>query len=451
MFDLAVKNGIIVTENTSFKGTLTVKDGKVTAILSPEQECEAKEILDAEGKYILPGLIDAHVHGGHGDPDRETLYNASCAAAAGGITTILEQPLSTPSTVTVEAYDNKHKEAAANCVVDYGLWGGLVPGHIDDIEGMFAAGGQAFKSFMCRCSNYPMADDGTLLKGMQKIGELGGLVAVHAENDTLIQQLVDDFNAAGKKDAEAFLESHPVYSELEAIKRFIFIASQAPECRAHIVHVSIPQGIRAVKQARTEGINITAETCPQYLGLCEDDLYRLGGVAKCDPPVRKKKLVDELWELVIDGSVDMIASDHSPHPFNRKVVDKDNFPYASEGVTGLQTMLAVLLTEGVHRRGMSLCRLVQLTSANVARRFGLYHQKGRLDIGCDADFVILDLNREWTCNAANMHYLNKHTPFDGRVFKGYVEKTFVRGTLICQDNAIKVDKGFGDFIKMSMA
>ena len=152
MFDLAVKNGIIVTENTSFKGTLAIKDGKVGAILSPDQEFKAKETLDAEGRYILPGLIDAHVHGGHGDPDRETLYNASCAAAAGGVTTILEQPLSTPSTVTVEAYDNKHKEAAANCVVDYGLWGGLVPGHIDDIEGMFAAGGQAFKSFMCRCS-----------------------------------------------------------------------------------------------------------------------------------------------------------------------------------------------------------------------------------------------------------------------------------------------------------
>ncbi|MBP1927353.1 allantoinase [Sedimentibacter acidaminivorans] len=450
MYDLIVKNGKIVTEKNEFLGMLAIKDGKVAAILDNETQVDAKEIVDANGKYVLPGMIDAHVHGGHGDPNRETLYNASLAAAAGGITTILEQPLSTPSTVTLEAFNNKYIEANEKCVVDFGLWGGLVPGHIDDIEDMFNAGGQAFKSFMCRCSNYPMTDDGTLLKGMKTIGELGGLVAVHAENDTLIQQLVDDFNSINRKEAYAFIESHPVYSELEAIERFIFIAKQAPKCRAHIVHVSIPQGIKAVKKAQTEGVNITAETCPQYLGLCEDDLYELGGIAKCDPPVRPRELVEELWKLVIDGTVDMIASDHSPHPFERKVVDKDNFPFASEGVTGLQTMFPVILTGGVHERNMSLSRAVEICSSNVARRFGLYPQKGNLDVGSDADFIILDLDKEWVCKAENMHYLNKHTPFDGRTFKGYIEKTYVRGTLVCENNELKVQPGFGEFIKLNM-
>jgi allantoinase len=449
-FDVLVKSGTIVTSEKTFAGNLAVKDGKVVAILEPGIEVEADKVYDASGKYVLPGAIDPHVHGGHGDPHRETLYNASAAAAAGGITTILEQPLSNPSTVTLEAFNNKHKEADEKCVIDYGLWGGLVPGHFDDLEDLYNSGGQAFKSFMCRCSNYPMTDDGTLLKGMKKIAEWGGLVAVHAENDTLIQQLVDDFREEGKNDVEAFIDSHPVYSELEAIERFIFIARQAPGCKAHIVHMSIPQGAAAVRAAKDEGIDITVETCPQYLGLNEDDLREMGGVAKCDPPVRSKKLVDELWNYVIDGTVDMLASDHSPHPFDRKVVEADNFSYASEGVTGLQTMMPVAITEGVHKRGMSLNRLVEISSLNPAKRFGLFPRKGTLLVGSDADFIILDLNKEWVCKAEEMHYLNKHTPFSGRTFKGLIEKTFVRGNLVCDNNEIKVEPGFGEFVPLKI-
>lgn len=449
-FDLVVKNGKIVTPNEIIEADLAVRDGKVAAIYMGELEVEAERIVDVSGKYVLPGGVDPHVHGGHGDPDRETLYNASMAAAAGGITTILEQPLSTPSTVTLKAYQDKLKEADKSCVVDFGLWGGLVPDHLNDLEDLYKAGGQAFKSFMCRCSNYPMADDGTLLKGMKRIGEWGGLVAVHAENDTLIYQLVEEFEREGKKDVDAFIESHPVYSELEAIERFIFIARQAPECKAHVVHMSIPQGAETIKKAKTEGIDITAETCPQYLALNEDNLREIGGVAKCDPPVRSQELVDELWKYVIDGTIDMLASDHSPHPFEKKVVPKDDFGKASEGVTGLQTMLPVAITEGVHKRGMSLNRLVEISSMNPAKRFGLYPKKGTLSVGSDADFIILDLDKEWICKAEDMHYLNKHTPFDGRIFRGYIEKTFVRGMLVCENNEIQVEAGFGKFVPLKI-
>ncbi len=449
-FDLIVKGGKIVTPNEIIEATLAVKDGKIAGIIQEDINVEANKTIDVSGKYVLPGAVDPHVHGGHGDPDRETLYNASMSAAAGGITTILEQPLSNPSTVTLKAFQNKFKEADEQCVVDFGLWGGLVPGHFEDLEDLYKAGGQAFKSFMCRCSNYPMTDDGTLLKGMKKIGEWGGLVAVHAENDTLIYQLVEDFQAQGKDDIEAFIKSHPVYSELEAIERFIFIAKQAPKCKAHVVHMSIPQGAEAIKKAKADGVDITAETCPQYLGLNEDDLIRIGGVAKCDPPVRAKELVDELWKYVIDGTIDMYASDHSPHPFEKKVVAEDDFGTASEGTTGLQTMIPVALTEGVHKRGMTLNRLVEFSSVNPAKRFGLYPNKGSLGVGSDADFYVLDLDKEWVCKAENMHYLNKHTPFDGRTFKGYIEKTFVRGTLVCENNEIKVKPGFGEFNKLNI-
>ena len=447
-FDLLVRGGMIVSADSMLALDLAVRDGKVAAVLPRGAEAEAIEILDAEGKYVLPGAVDVHVHGGHGDPDRETLTNATMAAAAGGITTILDQPLSNPSTVTLEAYSEKQKAAGELCVVDFGLWGGLVPGHLDDLEDLYNAGGQAFKSFMCRCSNYPMTDDGTLLKGMRKIAEWGGLVGVHAENDTLIAQLVDDFNSAGRRDIEAFLMSHPTYTELEAIERFIFIARQAPGCKAHIVHMSIPAGARAVARARADGLDITVETCPQYLALNAQDLERIGGVAKCDPPVRSQELVDELWTYVINGVVDILASDHSPHPFAKKEVPRHDFGRASEGVTGLQTMLPVAIDEGVHRRGMSLTRLVALCSTSPAKRFGLFPRKGSLQVGSDADFIVLDLDREWTCRARDMLYLNKHTPFDGRTFRGRIEKTFVRGSLVFENGVVKGSPGFGRFVPM---
>jgi len=449
-FDLLVKNGVIVTKDNLLQKDLGIKNGKIVAIIENAEGVEADKVLDAKGKYILAGGVDPHVHGGHGDPHRETLFTATSAAAAGGITTILEQPLSTPSTVTIKAFEDKKIAASNECVVDFGLWGGLVPGNFDELENLFNAGAQAYKSFMCRCSNYPMTDDGTLLKGMKKIAAWGGLVAVHAENDTLINQLVEDNNKEGKHDIQAFLDEHPVYTELEAIERFILIAKQAPGCKAHIVHMSIPEGAQSVKRAKFEGLDISVETCPQYLGLNEEDLKTIGGIAKCDPPVRPQESVDRLWEYVIDGTIDMLASDHSPHTFDKKEVPKDKFYLASEGVTGLQMLLPVVLTEGVHKRGMSLNRLTEIFSLNPAKRFGLYPTKGSLEVGSDADFIILDLDKEWICKAEDMHYLNKHTPYDGKKYKGFIEETYVRGTLVQKNNEILIERGFGEFIPLKI-
>lgn len=198
-------------------------------------------------------------------------------------------------------------------------------------------------------------------------------------------------------------------------------------------------------------MDVTVETCPQYLGLCEDDLLALGGVAKCDPPVRPRETVERLWECVKTGKVDMLASDHSPHPFDRKVVDQDNFPHAAEGVTGLQTMLPVILTEGVVKRGLGLTDVVRMMCRNPAKRFGLYGRKGALEPGFDADFILVDMEKRWVCQAEKMHYLNKHTPFHGRTFQGSVEETYVRGRLVCKDNQILVKPGFGRYCPMEMS
>ncbi|MCI8506802.1 MAG: allantoinase AllB [Lachnospiraceae bacterium] len=450
MFDLCVKNGKIISSKTVLEGELYVKDGKVAAIAAPGSNLESKNIIDAAGKYLMPGVVDAHVHGGYGTPERETFEAVGKAAAAGGVTTVLEQPLSVPITVTEEAFLGKKKEAEERFCVDFGIWGGLVPGHLEDMEKLYELGAGAFKSFMCRCSNYPTTNDGQILEGLKILAKFGGVHAVHAENDTLIQELADRFRAEGKMDAKAYLESHPPYSELEAIQRYILLSRQIPGAKTHIVHCSIAEGALEVGRAKMDGIDISVETCPQYLALCEDDLYEKGGVAKCDPPVRSLENVEKLWELVKEGAIDLIASDHSPHPFEKKVVPENDFSKAAEGVTGEQTMLPVILTEGVHKRKLPLTKMVQLLCENPARRFGLYGRKGALEIGFDGDFNIIDLDKEWICHGKDMYYVNKHTPYDGKHMKGAVEATYIRGRLVCEQGEMKVEPGFGQFLAMKM-
>lgn len=450
MFDLAVKNGTLVDGGRASKSDLYIKEGRVAAVTTPGLDLESAETLDALGKIVMPGVVDAHVHGGYGTPERETFECVSRAAAAGGVTTVLEQPLSSPITVTEEAFLGKKAEAQREFCVDYGIWGGLVPGHLEDMEKLARLGAGAFKSFMCRCSNYPSTNDGQILDGLKILAGLGAVHAVHAENDTLIQELVDRFNAEGKTDAKAYLESHPPYSELEAIQRYLLILRQVAGAKGHVVHCSIAEGARLIHEARQQGVDITVETCPQYLALCEDDLYERGGVAKCDPPVRSRQNMEELWDCVKAGKIDFIASDHSPHPFEKKVVARDDFPIAAEGVTGIQTMLPVILTEGVHRRGLPMTDLVRLLCENPARRFGLYGRKGGLSAGFDADFILLDLNREWSCRAEELHYVNKHTPYDGKVFKGYPERVYLRGSLICSGGEVLAKPGTGKFYPMEM-
>ena len=363
-------------------------------------------------------------------------------------------PLSNPSTLTVERLQEKIDTSGSESFVDYALYGGVVPGYLEHIEPMTKAGAGAFKAFTCRCSNYPMTDDGTLLAGMKILERTGGILSVHSENDTLIQHLVDEFRAAGKNGPRAFLDSHPPYSELEAIQRVFFLAKYAPKCRVHIAHMSIPEGMELLRRLRGEGVrNISAETCPQYLGMCEEDLEHIGALAKCDPPVRSREAVEKVWEHVLDGTVDIVASDHSPHPFSRKTGREDDFWTVAEGCTGIQTMLPVVLTEG-RKRGLSWERLVRLMAERPAELFGLKGRKGLLAPGCDADILLLDPEKEWTLRSEDLLHLVKQSPFAGRTFKGRVERVYVRGRLVYEDGAsekIVGEKGWGRFTPMEDA
>ncbi|MEA4877660.1 allantoinase AllB [Aminobacterium sp. MB27-C1] len=451
MYDLVIENGTLVTSQGEYKGKIAVKDGKIAAILSSESTISASEYIDAQDHLVMPGLVDTHVHCGHGTPERENFECVTKAAAAGGITTIVDMPLSEPSTVTVDALEEKKKSAFPQVVVDFSLYSGIIPHHMNDIEATFEAGAQCYKIFTCRCSNYPMTYDGLLLKGMKKIGQLGGMVCAHAENDTLIQELVDDFLLSGRDDAQAYLESHPEYSELEAVKRFIFLSSLVPNCKTHICHLSIASGAEALREARGHGItNITAETCPQYLALDEEDLIRDGALLKCDPPVRSRENVERLWEMVLNGTIDMIVSDHSPHSFEKKTPQNNNFWTVSEGCTGVQTLLPVVATEG-RKRGLSWTQLVKLCATQPARRFGLGYAKGDIQIGYDADLILFDPLKEWVQDDSKLFYLNKWSPYKNKKFKGQIKRTIIRGKTVFIDGKIQVKPGYGHYYKMDIA
>lgn len=434
-FDLVIAGGEIVSGRGVFTGSVGINGGLVAAVSGAGMELRGRTVVDAKGLMVLPGLIDAHSHAGHGDPDRENFTAYSRACAAGGVTTFIDMPLSNPSTLTTELLREKIETSGAASHVDYALYGGAVPGYLDHIESMVKEGAGAFKAFTCRCSNYPMTDDGTLLEAMKTLEKTGGILSVHAENDTLIQNLVDNLMAAGKNGSRAYLDSHPPYSELEAVQRVFFMAALAPLCRVHIAHVSIPEGMELMRRLRGEGMNnISAETCPQYLGMNEDDLVAIGAFAKCDPPVRSAEAVERMWELVIDGTVDIIASDHSPHPLSKKTEVESDFWKVAEGCTGIQTMFPVVLTEG-RKRGLSWQRLVQLMAERPAELFGLAHRKGSLAPGIDGDVVLVDPEKEWVLEENDLQHLVKHSPFTGRAFKGRVVKTFVRGELVYDDGA----------------
>ncbi len=278
--------------------------------------------------------------------------------------------------------------------------------------------------------------------------ELGNVIGLHAENEYVTAYLGKQLREAGRTDRASWYESRPPETELEAILRACYWA-KVTGGNLHIVHVSIAEGIRAIAQAKSEGVHVTAETCPHYLFFDHQDYERIGPAAKCAPPIRSRENVEALWTCVLEGLVDTIGSDHSPCNWEEKEKGMNNIWKAWGGISGIQTMLPALLTEGVHKRGLALPALVKLLSANPARLFGLYPQKGAILPGADADLVVVDLNKEWMLTADQLFYKNKHSAYIGYSFKGKVERTLVRGETVYQDGQIKVQPGFGRLLRRS--
>lgn len=452
--DLLIAGGRLVSEHEVIAADLAITNGRVAAIVEPGaadsagigQAIQAERRIDARGKLVLPGLVDAHVH--FNEPGRthwEGYATGSAAAAAGGITTFLDMPLNNdPPTLDGASLRVKADAVVDKSVVDYGFWGGIVPGNLDKLGELQAGGVVAAKAFMCHSGldGYPGVDDAALYGALKQGAALGLIVGLHAESDGLTTTFGAEAQAAGQREARAWATSRPPFTEVEPVRRALYLAGQTG-ASIHFVHVSTPEAVREVAAARAEGIKATLETCPHYLALDEDDLARLGPYGKCAPPLRPRPLVEELWQAVLAGQVDLIASDHSPCPPTDKDRGQDDIWRAWGGLHGVQTLLPVLLTEGVHARAMPLPLLVRLTSAAPARRYGLYPEKGALLVGSDADVTIVDPDAHWTLDASMLKTRWPVSPFLGKQFRGRVEATLVRGTVVYQDGEIQVGPGFG--------
>jgi allantoinase len=329
----------------------------------------------------------------------------------------------------------KHDAAGASSLVDFGLWGGIVPGNVEQLEELAARGVVGFKAFMSNSGieDFPAVDDLTLYEGMEQAAALGLPVAVHAENDEITARLAARAMAEGRTGVRDYLESRPVVAELEAIGRAIVLAEETG-CSLHIVHVSSGRGVSMVAEAQKRGVDVTCETCPHYLVLTDEDVERLGAVAKCAPPLRPLEEQEALWRHLFDGSLPMLASDHSPSPPGMK--EGEDFFKVWGGISGCQSMLALILTEGYAHRRLPLHVIARVLADYPAHRFRLAPSKGRIEAGYDADLALVDLSSIGPLRADDLLYRHKQSPYVGRTLQGRVVRTLVRGNTVYKEGEI---------------
>jgi allantoinase len=421
-FDLLIRGALNLP-------AIGISDGKIAAL----REGEALQEIDATGLLVLPGVIDSHVH--FNEPGRtawEGVATGSRACAAGGTTTFFDMPLnSNPPVIDPAAFDLKRAAFEGNSLVDFALWGGLVPGNLEHIEALHDRGIVGLKAFLADSGidDFPKADTATLRAGMKRAAAVGLLVAVHAE--------IDHPELRRGSVIADYLASRPIAIELEAIRLALEFAGETG-CPLHIVHVSSAAGVRLVEEARVRGVDVTCETCPHYLVLNEGDLARFGAIAKCAPPLRAESERRLLLEAVVAGKVQTLGSDHSPSPMSMKT--DANFFQAWGGISGCQHLLALLLD-----LGLSAERIASITAANVADRFGFAERKGRLHPDLDADLVLVDPKGRTSVTPQSLRYRHRHSPYVGRELHIRIARTILRGQTI-QLNGNLVGEPRGRFL-----
>ena len=443
--DLVVTDGIVVTSGAMFAGGVAVDDGVIVAVGEEGGLPEGRQALRVGGNYILPGLIDPHVH--FRDPGltyKEDYTTGSLAALMGGVTTVLDMPNVLPPTSTAERVRERRYLIESKSYVDVMLVGVIVQDNLDEIEPMARAGVVGFKVFLgSTVGGLPAPDDGVLLDAMSAVAETGRRVGFHAENDAIIQRRTRRLQDQGRTDLLAHLEARPALAEAEAIHRIALFAAQTG-AKAHIFHLSSRDGLQVVAGRRAGGLDMTTETGPRYLFLDARELAALGPVLKMNPPVRTREHGDALYRGLLEGAVDFIASDHAPHTEDEKM--KSSIWEAMAGFVGVETMMQVMLSEAVNKRGMPLTHFVRVSSENAARAWGVYPQKGTLQVGADADITIVDLGARWTIDRGRLHSKTRVTPWHGFSGVGKPITTIVRGQVLMQDGVFTRGKSQGKLV-----
>src|ERR1700751_2706822 len=397
----------------------------------------AKQVVDAADTILFPGIIDAHIH--FNEPGREHWEGLSTgprALAAGGGAVFFDMPLNAaPPTLDRESFMRKRSLAEQKSVLDFGLWGGLTPMNLDHMDELAESGVIGFKAFMSESgtSDFKRAGAATLKQGMKTAAKWKLPVGVHAEDNAMIESLVREKRAAGRKHWRDYLDSRPIEAELSAIRVALELAGETG-CALHVVHVSCPEGIDLIAQSKRQGVDVTAETCPHYLLLKDDDLETIGAPAKCAPPLRSASTQEALWQRWIAGQIDTLGSDHSPAPPDMKT--SPDFFEIWGGIAGCQHAFPLLIAEAEKRaKGSGLSQFVQATSLDVARRFGISDRKGKIATGYDADLVLVNLGANETVR--DLLYKHPVSPYLGKPLTAVVTQTWIRGQKAPEDGRVR--------------
>jgi allantoinase len=458
--DLLIRSGKVVRSDSAFEADIVVQDGKIAGLVEDGLLPEAKQVIDAKGKFVMAGVIDPHNHMREpGIIKREDWTTGTMAAAAGGVTTVLEHPVSIPPTTSVRALMDKKALAESKSLVDFGLLGGDGTTSIENIPALAGAGAVAFKTFIW---DYPdradefegitCTDDDALLEIFEAVAETGLVQTLHAESKAIVQHYTKKLIEAGRREPYVHEDSRPVLSEVEAVSRVILFAMETG-VRLNIPHLSSGSGAAVIKAAQDKGYdNITAETCPHYLFLTKERLKEIGPYGKVNPPIRSQEEQDKLWEHLLNGTITTIGSDHGPHLPEHKDRGWDDIFAAPAGSAGVETMLPTMLN-AVSQGRLTLSDVTRLMSENVAKLYGIYPRKGVIRVGSDADLVIVDMNKEVTIDRHKAYTKQKDAfrMFDGYHIVGMPVMTIVRGAVVMRDGKAIGEPGYGEFVPRQKA
>jgi len=443
--DLVIRGRRVVTENGIGPASVHVTRSYISSRSIFEDVPTGAELIEAgPDSIVMPGLVDSHVHVNEpGRTEWEGFATATRAAAAGGVTTIVDMPLnSIPATTTLAGLHAKLAAAQGKLNVDVGFWGGVVPGNTDELAKLWEAGVVGFKCFLIHSGvdEFPNVTEKDLREAMPELAQLGAPLIVHAEVPGPVEAACcltpgED----GSRTYETFLRSRPREAENEAVALMIRL-SRETGCRIHIVHHSSADALSALRTAKSSGLPITVETCPHYLHFAAEDVPEGATEFKCCPPIRERENRELLWNALRDGTIDMVVSDHSPCPPAMKLRDQGDFMSAWGGISSLQLRLPVIWTEA-SARGFALEQIVEWLCAAPARQVGLSSLKGALKVGGDADIVIWNPEAEFCVAPEALHHRHKLTPYAGEVLRGVVEKTFLRGQMVYDGGEFSTPKG----------
>ncbi|WP_218975531.1 allantoinase AllB [Peptoniphilus catoniae] len=450
--DLAVVNGKVFINGRFINADIGIKDEKIELISENGLDIEADKVIDAEGKYVIPGGVDTHVHfRDPGHSERGTFYTESMAAVAGGTTTILEHPISSPPQYNKEILDNRKKVAKERQgVVDYAFFAAAGGQYPEEITKVAKEGIVAFKTFLHEAPEgredefvgLTMANDYEIYIGMQEVAKTGLMLASHAENNDLIQGFIKKFRQEGKVGAEYHCPSRPPISEYTTVQKMITFA-EATGCILDLVHISTAKAMQYAKEAKERGQKLYLETCPHYLLLTEEELIKHGAYAKCNPPLRTKEEVDNIWKYVLDGTVDFIGSDHGPFLAEEKDKGLKDIFLAPAGTVGIDVRLPLMINEAVEgKRGITLERVVELCCENPAKAFNIYPKKGVIQPGSDADLVIFDTNEKYVIDWRKNYSKSKEIAkiYDGKELNCKLNYTILRGKVVMKDGLVDPEK-----------